>query len=353
MAADDVPADRHGQTPVLGPHVVGQRVVVRRLLRGETGPTGGPAMTDVLGICESWGDGVVVVRREQGDLVEIATADIVSGKPVPPRPSVHRRLDPVAADRLALPGWQPVETEPLGDWVLRASGRVLLARQLGARARRPGPAHGRSGRAGRRVVPGARASPRERTSTRTATEAAAFAAAGWTTYEATLLMLASRVPGAAPPRAPTRRGRPARDRPSTSGWLASDERAARFGEPARQVLEAGEVTFATVRDETGAVIARGRGAFHDDWVGVSSLATREDVRRTGLGSAVLRSLLEWGAERGATTTYLQVVRLEHRRPGALRGPTATRCTTATTTWSRTSARTRRYRTRLTVSGQAR
>ena len=31
------------------------------------------------------------------------------------------------------------------------------------------------------------------------------------------------------------------------------------------------------------------------------------MRRTGLGSAVLRSLLEWGAERGATTTYLQVV----------------------------------------------
>lgn len=55
------------------------------------------------------------------------------------------------------------------------------------------------------------------------------------------------------------------------------------------------------------MLARGRGAFHGDWLGVSSLATREDVRRTGLGTAVLRSLLEWGAERGATTTYLQVV----------------------------------------------
>ena len=31
------------------------------------------------------------------------------------------------------------------------------------------------------------------------------------------------------------------------------------------------------------------------------------LRGTGLGSAVLRSLLAWGAERGATTTYLQVV----------------------------------------------
>ena len=53
--------------------------------------------------------------------------------------------------------------------------------------------------------------------------------------------------------------------------------------------------------------ARGRGAFHDDWLGVSSLWTAEDRRGRGLGTAVLRSLLEWGAERGATTAYLQVV----------------------------------------------
>jgi ribosomal protein S18 acetylase RimI-like enzyme len=90
-------------------------------------------------------------------------------------------------------------------------------------------------------------------------------------------------------------------------WLASDERAARYGDPARQVLETGEVTLATVRGDDGAVLARGRGAFHGDWVGVSSLWTRADLRRTGLGRAVLRSLLEWGSERGATTTYLQVV----------------------------------------------
>ena len=105
-----------------GPHVVGQRIVVRRILRGETGPTGGPAMTDVLGVCVSWADGRCVVRREEGDLVELATADIVSGKPVPPRPSSTGVWAQSDADRLALPGWQPVESEPLGDWVLRASG---------------------------------------------------------------------------------------------------------------------------------------------------------------------------------------------------------------------------------------
>ena len=55
------------------------------------------------------------------------------------------------------------------------------------------------------------------------------------------------------------------------------------------------------------MLARGRGACHGDWIGVSCLWTREDLRGTGLGSAVLESLLAWGAERGATTSYLQVV----------------------------------------------
>jgi GNAT superfamily N-acetyltransferase len=262
-------------------------------------------MTDVLGVCESWGDGVVVVRREQGDLVEIATADIVAGKPVPPRPSRHRHLDATEADRLALPGWLPVESEHLGEWLLRASGgfssRGNSVLALGDPGIPPADAVERVATWYRRreLAPRAHVHP-------DSPEAAAFTAAGWTTYEATLLMLGS------VPRVLRHLGRRAgiavqHDATVDAGWLVSDERAARYGEPARQVLEAGEVTFATVRDDRGEVLARGRGTVHGDWVGVSSLATQEAVRRTGLGGAVLRSLLEWGAERGATTTYLQVV----------------------------------------------
>ena len=50
---------------MLGPHVVGHRVVVRRVVRGETGPSGGPALTDVLGTCTAWGDGVCVVAARR------------------------------------------------------------------------------------------------------------------------------------------------------------------------------------------------------------------------------------------------------------------------------------------------
>jgi hypothetical protein len=49
-------------------------------------------MTDVLGEMVSWGPETVVVQPDRGDPepVEIPIADIVSGKPVPPRPAPRR-----------------------------------------------------------------------------------------------------------------------------------------------------------------------------------------------------------------------------------------------------------------------
>src|SRR6476659_7593329 len=115
MEREDAPTGRHA----LGPHVVGMRVVVRRVLPGETGPSGGPAMPDVLGVCEAWGDGVATLRRDDGTVVEIATRDIVSGKPVPPRPSARMRVTPREAEGHAAPLWPQVERVALGDWELR------------------------------------------------------------------------------------------------------------------------------------------------------------------------------------------------------------------------------------------
>ena len=72
--------------PGLGPHCVGHRVVLRRVVRGERGPSGGPALTDVLGVMETWTATTTTVRRDDGTLVEVARADLVAGKVVPPRP---------------------------------------------------------------------------------------------------------------------------------------------------------------------------------------------------------------------------------------------------------------------------
>ena len=71
--------------------LVGHRVVVRRVLRGETGPTGGPAYTDAIGILVAWSETEVTVRKSDDTTVTISQADIVAAKPVPPKPARSTR----------------------------------------------------------------------------------------------------------------------------------------------------------------------------------------------------------------------------------------------------------------------
>ncbi len=53
--------------------------------------------------------------------------------------------------------------------------------------------------------------------------------------------------------------------------------------------------------------ASGLAAYAEDWVGFRSIEVDPAHRRQGLGLAVMAELLEWGAEQGATTAYLQVL----------------------------------------------
>ncbi|MEJ7741395.1 MAG: hypothetical protein WKF73_01905 [Nocardioidaceae bacterium] len=106
----------------LRPDQLGQRVVVRRVLPGQAGPSGGPAMIDVLGILEKWNDESLSVRREDGRVFQIAHADIVTAKPVPPRASVRQRIPAADLQRICSRGWQPTEQASLGAWLLRAAG---------------------------------------------------------------------------------------------------------------------------------------------------------------------------------------------------------------------------------------
>jgi len=73
---------------------VGRRVVVRSLVGGERGPSGGPAMTDVVGVLEAADEREVVVRRRDGSVQRVAREDIVAMKPVPPPPTRRRPLRP-------------------------------------------------------------------------------------------------------------------------------------------------------------------------------------------------------------------------------------------------------------------
>jgi GNAT superfamily N-acetyltransferase len=65
------------------------------------------------------------------------------------------------------------------------------------------------------------------------------------------------------------------------------------------------VVFATVRDGDR-VQAIGRGTIDDSWLGVTAVEVDPAVRRTGLAHAVMAALWRWGADHGATRSYLQV-----------------------------------------------
>jgi N-acetylglutamate synthase len=297
--------------PGLGPHCVGRRVVVRRVLPGLTGPSGGPAMTDLLGVMESWSGGSTTVRAEDGTVTEIELATIVSGKPVPPRPSPRMRVSAEQACLLSNASWPAVHTEPLGDWLLRASGgfsaranSVMAVGEPGVPfAEAPQRVVGFYARHGlpawAQVVVGSAVGDR-------------FADAGWVTARPGEADSEFKVAPVAQASRGLRGLLPA-DRPHvavtptlTPAWLANDERALAHPADAAAVLTGPEqVGFVGVLDGD-TVVAKGRVAGEGgDWAGITDVWVSPDHRRRGLALVVMQALLEWAAERGATTVYLQ------------------------------------------------
>lgn len=303
-----MPEAEERNPPGLGPHTVGQRVVVRRIIHGETGPTGGPAMTDLLGVMESWADGTTMIRDKAGTVTTIAIADIVSGKPVPPRPSIRHRVSPEEAQRRANAGWPALGEEPLGDWLLRAadgfSARAnsvratgdpgvpfdeALAAVLGFYARHGLPAQAQV------VVDG--------------DVHRSFEAAGWVSARPGRDDTFFQIGSVSRSLRETRRRLPSvvpavsMSTTVSESWLRDDPWAMAHRDAAVGVLEGpDQVGFAAVGEP---VLAKGRVAYSSDWIGISDIAVDPAHRRQGLARVVIAALLEWGAERGATTAYLQ------------------------------------------------
>jgi N-acetylglutamate synthase len=301
----------------LGPWCVGKRVVVRRRLPGSSGPSGGPALTDLLGILEEWGQRTLTVRAEDGTATVVDRSLVVAGKPVPPRPSVRLRVSPDEAQRRAVDFWPPLEQLPLGDWVLRAadgfSARANSVLTVGDPGRPWVEALGVVRRFyADRGLPAWVQVP-------DGSPARAFLEGrGWRSARPGDLGVAFQVGGVAAARRAARALLPA-EPPVVAqapvpdrGWLAEDDRALAAGDVALRVLTGpAAVTFAAVLDEQGAVVAKGRAALStggDAWLGLTDLWVAAGHRRRGLGAVVVAALLSWGAERGAGTVCLQVRR---------------------------------------------
>ncbi|MFZ2503705.1 MAG: GNAT family N-acetyltransferase [Nocardioides sp.] len=290
-------AGQHGHR--LGPHVVGQRVVIRRVLPGERGPSGGPAMTDILGVCERW-DGVeVAVRRADGAVSVIPIGDIVTGKPVPPRPAIRHRVSAREAETHTAALFPGLHVEPLGGWLLRLHPDPALAH-----VKRPnsllavGDPGGDVAELARRALETYAAAGRRPLAHVEVASAGeqALRQLGWESLgpETYAFQLASV--------AHLRRDLTALD-PAHEVVLAPGEVA--LGEVAGEVTEEATTLTATVGGALG-VIGRGRAAISGDWIGLHALEVDPAHRRRGVGRALVAALVGWGAECGARTAWLHV-----------------------------------------------
>ncbi len=288
---------------------LGRRVIVRRVLRGETGPSGGPAMTDVLGVLSVWTGSSLVVEREDGEQVEIALSDVVAGKPVPPRRPSSRRISPEQLQQICSNGWRAPIEEPLGDWLLRSgagfTGRansVLVAGDPGvtttaALERVTGFYRERGQPPLAQVVV---SSPWLRE----------LECHGWGRARQDEADTVVQVSSIAAARRARRSTATSADRVDLAddideSWLAVYGKAAGVDpHVVRKVLTTGDTCFARVGEPA---VAIGRGVVSGDWLGIAAVEVVARRRGEGLALAVVEALLAWGASRGAVSAYLQAL----------------------------------------------
>ena len=266
----------------LGPHVVGQRIVVRHRL-----PDG--SATDVLGVCTAWDDRSLTVDRDGHGPVVIARADVVTGKPVPPRASVRARIGAQEVEEHISALWSSISTEPLGDWLLRASpphgGRLRRRGNSALAMHEPGIGWADAAFGVRRFYDALDQTPMLQVQRGSSIEAR-LAPLGF---------------------APIEVGPSGGADGDAHAQLASVARALRsvraVAPDVRTSLEESQ-RDATVSLEDG--VASGRGVLSGDWLLIESVLVDPGERRRGLASAVLAELLDWGASLGATTALLHV-----------------------------------------------
>ncbi|MFF2224221.1 GNAT family N-acetyltransferase [Streptomyces globisporus] len=289
------------------PADVGKRVSVRR--RTDSGGTGAE-FTDVVGVLTSWNDGVVSITRKSGESVHIVESSLVAGKVVPAAPA--RRRGPAASFQelaaVTARAWQPVESEALGDWRLRAAGgftrRANSVLPLGDPGLPLGEAFGRVRRwYEERGLPAY---------VQTATGAegtqellcAELEQHGWRREVSAEVRIAALTP-LGDREAEVSAVRLTRE--PDAAWLARYQRFSTPGPHVLRVLGSGpSVWFATVPGSGDAPDAIGRCVVDGRWAGFMAVEVAPEQRRRGLATTVMTALARRALDEGASAAWLQV-----------------------------------------------
>ncbi|MCX5531498.1 GNAT family N-acetyltransferase [Streptomyces sp. NBC_00006] len=284
---------------------VGKRVSVRRV-SGEG--SAGRKFTDTVGVLTSWNDGVLLITRRNGEGVRVEESSLVAGKVVPAAPA--RRRGPSATypelARAAARAWQPIESERLGDWELRAADgftrRANSVLPLGDPGRPLDDAlsHVQEWYAAR----GLPAYAQTATGAEGAQEllCAGLEERGWVREVSAELRIAALAPIGDAPDAP----HVLLSREPDEAWLARYQRKG-ASEVALKVLCAGpSVWFATVPGEGDVPAAIGRCVVDGRWAGFAAVEVDPAQRRRGLATDVMTALARQALDEGASAAWLQV-----------------------------------------------
>lgn len=286
---------------------IGKRMVVRYVVGG-TGPSGGPAMTDVVGRVLALDEEKVTVEKRDGSTVDVDLAAVVAAKIVPASPVRSRRAFTISADnltRITSRGWPAVVSEALGEWELRAAGGFTGRANSVA-------VHGDPGvpfaEAVARVVSfyeDHRLPPLAQVVAGSAGEKL-FLDAGWSPVEGRPGGAIVQVAGLAdrPEIGPSSVGDTVVDDDVTDEWLRRyhrvDDHAA-----ARAVLEGpATVGFLSIGNP---IVAIGRVVVTGEWAGLACMEVAPDARRQGLATHIVEASIAWARQRGADKAYLQTV----------------------------------------------
>ena len=282
---------------VVEPSWLGRRVSVRRVL--DRRPDGRPLFGDVVGDLVHLDDTHAVIDTRHGP-VELDVAAVSIARVAPPSTADELALEAVTAR-----GWRAAETEQQGGWLLRADSGFTHRANSVLPLRAPGVPLADALEAARRWY-AERGLPLV---LQVPTEArrlldADLGERGWlfSPDVHVLAALLSQVETATAAPDVEVRLDPAPD----DGWLARYRDGAGADDVARALLTRHDnAVFASVRDGDR-VLAIGRGAIDDAWLGVSAVEVDPSARRQGLAQAVTRALWSWGRGRDARRTYLQV-----------------------------------------------
>ncbi|WP_432940669.1 GNAT family N-acetyltransferase [Kribbella sp. CA-253562] len=279
----------------VSPRDIGHRVVVRHRLDG------GQA-TDVIGVLESYDAETLVVRHADSTPYRIRQTAVVAAKPIPPMPL--RRVDVEQLFLTTALGRPAVETQYVGEWLLRASGGWTGRGNSVLPAGDPGLPFSDAAKQAEAFYQ-ERGLPPLVLVRLGSPEAEEFRRHGWTDArpeQADPLVLHTTLDHV--------NGVPAyevlvSDRPDAEWYEAAFEGPVPAAAPT--VMEgAPRAGFASVELD-GRIVAVGRGSMTGHWLGVDAVRVAPAYRRRGLATAVLQGLARWAGPLGGRRTYLEVV----------------------------------------------